>query len=398
VIPQIDKEIGISVYTTKSSSISGKIKQNENDFSVKEVLSEKAIDSFDNDEGHAVYLLKKSGIDTNHALADIEKRYGLVLKSLGLKDANAKTEQYVYTYKKINSLEEYNGKKYSAQRVGFVKKPISKKDMLGNYFEIRVSNLNDALPSFSGNENILNFFGYQRFGSKRPITHLVGKSIIKGDYEEAIEYLLNFSSKYDSEKNNEIRKLISERNSESEIIELLPYSMDIERNLLRQLSNDNDSKNAIRSIPLTLRRFYIQAYQSFLFNKTLSLAYEFEEQLFAPENDDVCFDKNFVLGKFENDSSQKLAIPLVGHSYYKKSRFDYYIKKVLEEELLTPKDFFIKDFQELSIDGGFRNASINYLNFLIHENLIKFQLSRGSYATIVLREILKPSNPLDCGF
>ena len=398
MIPQIDKEIGISVYTTKSSSISGKIKQNENDFSVKEVLSEKAIDSFDNDEGHAVYLLKKSGIDTNHALADIEKRYGLVLKSLGLKDANAKTEQYVYAYKKINSLEEYNGKKYSAQRVGFVKKPISKKDMLGNYFEIRVSNLNDALPSFSGNENILNFFGYQRFGSKRPITHLVGKSIIKGDYEEAIEYLLNFSSKYDSEKNNEIRKLISERNSESEIIELLPYSMDIERNLLRQLSNDNDSKNAIRSIPLTLRRFYIQAYQSFLFNKTLSLAYEFEEQLFAPENDDVCFDKNSVLGKFENDSSQKLAIPLVGHSYYKKSRFDYYIKKVLEEELLTPKDFFIKDFQELSIDGGFRNASINYLNFLIHENLIKFQLSRGSYATIVLREILKPSNPLDCGF
>ena len=398
MIPQIDKEIGISVYTTKSSSISGKIKQNENDFSVKEVLSEKAIDSFDNDEGHAVYLLKKSGIDTNHALADIEKRYGLVLKSLGLKDANAKTEQYVYTYKKINSLEEYNGKKYSAQRVGFVKKPISKKDMLGNYFEIRVSDLNDALPSFSGNENILNFFGYQRFGSKRPITHLVGKSIIKGDYEEAIEYLLNFSSKYDSEKNNEIRKLISERNSESEIIELLPYSMDIERNLLRQLSNDNDSKNAIRSIPLTLRRFYIQAYQSFLFNKTLSLAYEFEEQLFAPENDDVCFDKNFVLGKFENDSSQKLAIPLVGHSYYKKSRFDYYIKKVLEEELLTPKDFFIKDFQELSIDGGFRNASINYLNFHIHENLIKFQLSRGSYATIVLREILKPSNPLDCGF
>ena len=398
MIPQIDKEIGISVYTTKSSSISGKIKQNENDFSVKEVLSEKAIDSFDNDEGHAVYLLKKSGIDTNHALADIEKRYGLVLKSLGLKDANAKTEQYVYAYKKINSLEEYNGKKYSAQRVGFVKKPISKKDMLGNYFEIRVSDLNDALPSFSGNENILNFFGYQRFGSKRPITHLVGKSIIKGDYEEAIEYLLSFSSKYDSEKNNEIRKLISERNSESEIIELLPYSMDIERNLLRQLSNDNDSKNAIRSIPLTLRRFYIQAYQSFLFNKTLSLAYEFEEQLFAPENDDVCFDKNFVLGKFENDSSQKLAIPLVGHSYYKKSRFDYYIKKVLEEELLTPKDFFIKDFQELSIDGGFRNASINYLNFQIHENLIKFQLSRGSYATIVLREILKPSNPLDCGF
>ena len=157
MIPEIDKEIGISVYTTSSSSIPGKIKQNENDFLVKEVLSEKAIDSFDNLDGHAVYLLKKSGIDTNHALIDIEKRYGLILKSLGLKDANAKTEQYVYTYKKTNSLEEYSGRKYSAQRLGFVQKPILKKDMLGNYFEIRVSDLNNPLPSFTGTENVLNF-------------------------------------------------------------------------------------------------------------------------------------------------------------------------------------------------------------------------------------------------
>ena len=398
MIPQIDNEIGISVYTTKSSSVQGKIKQNENDFLVKEVLSEKAIDSFDNLDGHAVYLLKKSGIDTNHALIDIEKRYGLVLKALGLKDAHAQTEQYVYAYKKLDSLAEIEGKKYSAKRIGFVKKPISKKDMLGNIFEIKVSDLNEPLPSFTDVEKILNFFGYQRFGSKRPITHLVGKSIIKGNYEEALDYLLNFSSKYDSEKNNQFRKLISERKSESEIIELLPYSMDIERNLLKQLSKDKDPKNAIRSIPLSLRRFYIQAYQSFLFNKTLSLAYEFEEELFLSTVDDVCFDKNSILGKFENDPNQRLAIPLIGHSYYKKSRFDYYIKKILDDELLTPKDFFIKDFQEISIDGGFRNASINYLNLNINENLIKFQLSRGSYATIVLREILKPENPLDCGF
>ena len=398
MIPQIDKDIGISVYTTTFPPISGKIKQNENDFLVREILSEKAIDSFDNTYGHGVYLLKKSGIDTNHALGDIEKRYGLVLKSLGLKDANAQTEQYVYTYKKLNSLEEYVGKKYSAQRLGFTAKPISKKDMLGNYFEIKVSNLHESLQLFTGSEKILNFFGYQRFGSKRPITHLVGKSIINGDYEEALDYLLNFSSKYDSEKNNQIRKLISERKSESEIIKLLPYSMDIERNLLKQLSNDTDPKHALRSIPLSLRRFYVQAYQSFLFNKTLSLAHEFEEELFLPTTDDVCFDKNSLLGKFENIRTQKLAIPLIGHSYYKKSRFDYYIKKILEEESLTPKDFFIKDFQEISVDGGFRNASINYSNLEIDKSLIKFQLSRGSYATIVLREILKPHNPLDCGF
>ena len=361
MIPQIDKDIGISVYTTKSFPIDGKIKQNENDFSVREVLSKKALSSFGNPDGHAVYLLTKSGIDTNHALIDIEKRYGIVLKSLGLKDANAKTEQYVYTYKKLNSLEKIEGKKYSAKRVGFVIKPISKKDMLGNFFEIEISDTNESLSFFTDNEKILNFFGYQRFGSKRPITHLVGKSIVKGDYNLALEYLLNYSSKYDSEKNNKIRKLISER--KSEITELLPYSMDIERNLLNQLSIDEDPKNAIRSIPLRLRRFYVQAYQSFLFNKTLSMAYEYEEELFFPIAGDVCFDENAELGKFKNNTQQRLAIPLIGHSYYKKSRFDYYIKKTLEEESLSPKDFFINDFQETSLDGGFRNASINLKKF-----------------------------------
>ena len=398
MIPQIDQDIGISVYTTTYPSVNGKIKQNENDFSVSEVLSEKALSSFDNSEGHAVYLLKKSGIDTNHALSDIEKRYGVILKSLGLKDANATTKQYVFTHKKLKHLEKIEGKKYSAMRVGFTPKPISKKHMLGNVFEIMVSETNTPLPYFSDNEKVLNFFGYQRFGSRRPITHLVGKSIIQGNYDDTLDFLLNFSSKYDSEKNNELRKLISERKSESEVIELLPFSMDIERNLLKQLDTDKDPKNAIRSIPLKLRRFYVQAYQSFLFNKTISLAYEYEEELFSPTIDDVCFDKNFELGKHQNDPSQKLAIPLIGHSYYKKSRFDYYIKKILEDESLSPKDFFINDFQELSLDGGFRNASIDIQDFSIQQNLVKFQLSRGSYATIVLRELLKPENPLECGF
>ena len=59
MIPQIDKEIGISVYTTKSNPVNGKIKQNEDDFLVSEVLSDTILSSFDNPEGHAVYLLKK---------------------------------------------------------------------------------------------------------------------------------------------------------------------------------------------------------------------------------------------------------------------------------------------------------------------------------------------------
>ena len=398
MIPKIDSDLGISLYATKSVGTGGTIKKSNDDFKVKELLSEKALKTISNDHGLSVYILKKNGIDTSHALSDVEKRFGLVLKSLGLKDANAVTEQYVFSKTISKSFETIQGKNYSLKRLGFVKKPLSKKDMIGNHFEIKVENPSNHISDFNEYEKILNFFGYQRFGSKRPITHLVGKAIIQNDYQAALDLLLNYSSQYDTEENNANRKIIAERTSELSVIDKIPKSMDIEITLLKKLSKTKDLKIVIRSIPLHMRRFYIQAYQSYIYNKTLSLAFDYGEELFSAKEGDVCFDRNYILGKFQNDPLQKLAIPLVGHSYFKKTRFDFYIQKILDEEEVSLNDFFIKDFQEISIEGGFRNAIIQCNNFQINDNIVKFHLSRGSYATIILREILKPENPLESGF
>ena len=398
MIPKIDSDLGISLYATKSVGTGGTIKKSNDDFKVKELLSEKALKTISNDHGLSVYILKKNGIDTSHALSDVEKRFGLVLKSLGLKDANAVTEQYVFSKTISKSFETIQGKNYSLKRLGFVKKPLSKKDMIGNHFEIKVENPSNHISDFNEYEKILNFFGYQRFGSKRPITHLVGKAIIQNDYQAALDLLLNYSSQYDTEENNANRKIIAERTSELSVIDKIPKSMDIEITLLKKLSKTKDLKIVIRSIPLHMRRFYIQAYQSYIYNKTLSLAFDYGEELFSAKEGDVCFDRNYILGKFQNDPSQMLAIPLVGPSYFKKTRFDFYIQKILDEEEVSLNDFFIKDFQEISIEGGFRNAIIQCNNFQINDNIVKFHLSRGSYATIILREILKPENPLESGF
>ena len=398
MIPEIDSELGLNVYSTKFSGTNGKIKQNNKDFEVSEVISEKALDTISEETGFAIYNLRKNGIDTNHALRDVEKRFGLVLRALGLKDSHAITEQFVQAKTISRSLEKIDGKKYSLKRIGFSKKPIAKQDMLGNKFKIKISDSTKDISQFNEHDKILNFFGYQRFGSKRPITHLVGKAIIQKDYQKAIDFLLNYSSKYDSEENNHYRKLIAERKSELEIIDQLPRSMDIETAVLRSLAKSNDQKTAIREIPLQMRRFYVQAYQSYIFNKTLSMAFEYEEELFHPKESDVCYDRTSQLGKFQNEPDQRLTVPLVGHSYFKKTRFDYYIQKILETEEVSPSEFLIKDFQEISVEGGFRNSSIQCDNFQTSNDIIEFQLSRGSYATIVIREILKPGDPLSCGF
>jgi|TARA_B100001750_G_scaffold36111_1_gene25738 tRNA pseudouridine13 synthase len=397
VIPEIDSEVGLSVYSTKFSGSKGKIKQSNEDFQVSEVISEKALGTISEDNGLSVYLLTKNGIDTTHALHDIEKRYGLTLRALGLKDSNAVTEQFVQTKTVSRSLEKIEGKRYSLKRIGFSKKPIAKQDMLGNKFRIKISDSTN-ISQFDEYDKILNFFGYQRFGSKRPITHLVGKAIIQKNYQKAIDFLLGYSSKYDSDENNHYRKLISERKSDSEVIDELPKSMDIEISILKSLVKSDDQKIAIRKIPLQMRRFYVQAYQSYIYNKTLSMAFAYGEDLFLPQENDVCYDRTNKLGKFQNELGQRLTVPLVGHSYFKKTRFDYYIQKILEEEEVLPSEFLIKDFQEISAEGGFRNSSIQCDDFQVSNDTVEFQLSRGSYATIVIREILKPEDPLSCGF
>ncbi len=210
--------------------------------------------------------------------------------------------------------------------------------------------------------------------------------------------ILNTNSEYDTSQNNEVRNIISQSRNYSEIIDKIPKSMDIELVVMKEMEKSNDPVKAIRAIPLQMRRFYVQAYQSFLFNRTISEAFEYGENLFEAETNDVCFDRNYTLGKFQNDESQKLAVPLVGHSYYKKTRFDFHIQKILFDEAVSTKDFMIKELQETSIEGGFRNASLSCTNYSLNDNTVSFTLSRGSFATILLREIMKPEEPLLAGF
>ena len=398
MIPKIDRELGLSVYSTTFQGCGGKIKLQNKNFRVKEIISEKSKKLILDKDGFAVYLLKKNGIDTTHALDDIKKRFGLALKSLGLKDSSAVTEQYVYSITKTKPIEKIEGKKYNLERIGFIKKPLSKKDMIGNHFIIKIDNPSKNIDKFSEFGHILNFFGYQRFGSKRPITHIVGKKIVQKDFKGAVDVILNANSEHDIQQNNEIRNIISQSRNYSEIINKIPKSMDIELAVMTEMDESNDPVKAIRAIPLQMRRFYVQAYQSFLFNRTISEAFEYGENLFDAQNDDVCFDKDAILGKFQNDESQKLAIPLVGHSYYKKTRFDFHIQKILFDEAVSTKDFLIKELQEASIDGGFRNAVLSCTDYSLNDNIVSFTLSRGSFATIVLREIMKPNEPLLAGF
>jgi len=275
---------------------------------------------------------------------------------------------------------------------------LSKKDMIGNNFKIQISDCSDDLSSFTEHNRILNFYGYQRFGSKRPVTHLIGKAILQRNFDMAVELILSFTSSYDSTENTEIRNKLSDKINYKKYYDKIPSQMDIEKIVLKEMIEHDDSIRAIRAIPLSLRRFYIQAYQSFIFNQSLSSAFLDGENLFESQSGDVCYDSKSIIGKFKDGVEQYLSLPFVGYSYYKKTRFNPQISKILIQEEITPKDFFIKEMQEVSSEGGFRQAAIHCSDYVSHDNHVEFSLSRGSFATILLREIMKPSNPIESGF
>ncbi len=398
MIPDLDSQIGINVYSTKFNGIGGKIRVVPEDFQVSEVISQKAENSINDQSGYVVYKLKKKKIDTNHALSDIFRRKGIRLKALGLKDASAITEQFVCSGNKGKTIKNFSTDRYSVEKIGFVKKPLSKKDMVANHFKIKISESAAGLSSFTDHDKILNFYGYQRFGSKRPVTHLVGKAILQRDFPKAVELILSFTSVFDSKENTEIREKLAERENYLKYLDQVPPQMDIERIVLKEMIEHGDALRAIRRIPISLRRFYIQAYQSLIFNQSLSLAFSDGEDLFEARPDDVCFDSKSIIGKYVQGLDQRLALPFVGYSYYKKTRFDYQISKILEREEIAPKDFFIKEMQEVSSEGGFRQAAVHCSDYSSYDDVVEFSLSRGSFATILLREIIKPADPIFAGF
>jgi tRNA pseudouridine13 synthase len=108
--------------------------------------------------------------------------------------------------------------------------------------------------------------------------------------------------------------------------------------------------------------------------------------------------------KFENmkDNRAVPAVRMAGYSFQGgKGRFEALTEKILEEEGVNPKDFYIKEMQELSHQGGFRQAPLWCMGFS-HERgpplTVSFSLPKGSYATTLLREIMRPQDPIRSGF
>lgn len=413
-ISQIDSRAGIECYCTSFAGTGGSIKQGSEGFMVSELVNESLDISLSYNENHRypLYILEKRDIDSNHALFEIERELHMRFRVMGIKDAKAVTTQYAGMERVMrNPPAELKSRHTRLTLKGFTKHPLQKKFLAGNKFEIRIYNVRSSdLSGFVPHiGKVGNFYGLQRFGSERLVTHLIGREIVKRNFIQAVELLLCHTTEFDTQMSREIRNKCVDPSNYRQVLKMLPRGMDIERQVLSALVAGRDTIAALRAVPITIRRLFVQAYQAYIFNRCLSRAVMEGEDLLQPQTEDLCFEMEgpATFGriiKYNPTSKTKLvpAIRMAGYTFQPgKGRFENITRAIMqEEEEVSAKDFYIKEMQELSHQGGFRQAPLWCTDFRYERDplTVSFKLPRGSYATTLLREIIKPGDPIRSGF
>ncbi len=390
-------------YYSKTSGIGGEIKKEPEDFVVEEIAGDgsvlevgKRIEREDKEGDFTHFVLQKRNWNTPQALREISNKLGVGRKRFsfaGTKDRNAVTVQLCSAYKippeKILALElkdvEINGawKSDKELRMG---------GLLGNRFKIMVRGAESNSEGRVGEimdelgRKIVNYFGEQRFGSVRRNTHLVGREILRNDFNSAVmNFLSYFDEKERNEKAREARKELSETGDFGKALKGFPKYLKYERAVLSHLAKEpKDFVGALQKIPRSISLMFVHAYQSHLFNMMLSE--RVEEGQFEKESGEYLCGENFYgfpeVGKKEG--GKWLVCKILGYESEPNEREE----EILEREGVHISDFKIGSFPQLSSKGSWRSFFTPLKDFSFSKDTFSFELSSGSYATAALREFL----------
>jgi tRNA pseudouridine13 synthase len=456
-VPKIDRLLGIEIYATETAGVGGVIRESVDDFVVEEVLVDGSKATIESSARHRVlgaspsrqrYLLcvlVKRNWDTFIALRNIAKQLDISQRQIhiaGIKDAKAVTAQHITVEDcSIEEAAKVNVKDIEVRPVGYVHEKLSSYYLLGNHFTIcvkaikhsestvakRIANVAETLDAVCG---IPNFFGHQRFGTTRPITHLVGKAIVEGRFEGAAMLFLAKSSVHEHPSSRQAREELQSTQDFERALQNFPRQLRFERFMLRHLvENPADFVGAFLRLPVKLQALFVQAYQSYMFNRFLSERVKNGFSLNKAEVGDYVVNversglpmvnvANVARSENITETNQlvkagrmRVALPLIGMKQrLSQGAMGQIERRILEEEGVRTENFRVNAIPEMSRRGGLRAVLAPVQGFKLHgvsavdsnerehQADLSFMLPRGSYATVLLREIMKPSDPIKAGF
>jgi len=415
--------VGLQCFFTDAPGLGGRLKKYPEDFRVKE-----EIDLFEESEGeYSIAKVWSRNWETNRLIKKLSRELNISRKNIdfcGTKDKRAITTQWISFKCAPEKLNNLNIKDVEIQEVFTSHRSLTMGAHKRNRFEILIRDLDvepeEALrradkigEKIDYEGGFPNWFGVQRFGTLRPITHIVGKKILEGDFEGAVKTYVASPKKGEGKSCYEAREFMENNWDPKKGLGMYPQVLTFERGMLKYLKdNPKDFVSALKTLPHNLLMMFVHAYQSYLFNRMVSLRLERELPLndalvgdvVLPADSEGLPNKDTQVKVREHNLSKAsemvregkafVSAPLYGHrSKFSEGEQGDIEREVIEEENIEKEDFIIPEISSISSTGTRRNifAPVKDLEWKLQGDALKlnFSLNKGTYATTLLREFMK---------
>ena len=400
--------------TADLPGIGGAIRQNLEDFRVSELPLYEASGAGD----HVYFRIEKVGVPTPAAVDRIARYMGVRPGDIGLaglKDAQAITTQML-------SLEHADAARLAAYRdaqvrvvwVGRHGNKLRPGHLAGNRFDVRIRGVGEGqleaareVLEVLKRRGVPNYFGPQRFGA-RGDTDKLGAALVRGDLREFLAIYLGRSSPADPPECRGARDAF-DAGFLPRAQQLWPWHYGSERRALAAWKRTGKAGPAIAAIDKRMRRLYVSAFQSRIFNDVLtrrlgSLDELWEGDLAEKAENGAVF--AVVDAAAEQERCRRFEIsptgPIVGY----RGKLAEGRMGEIEREVLGAAGASAEDFRRvgaLKVKGGRRalrfalggpdlTAGRDEAGEFVG---LAFTAPSGCYATVVLREIMKTDATLD---
>jgi tRNA pseudouridine13 synthase len=395
--------------TPEFPGVGGVIKQRNEDFFVQEIPLYEA-----SGEGEHVYCeIQKIGITTFDAMHKLGKALDISTRDIGyagMKDAHAITRQVFSiqgtTPEAVMALHlpgitiQWASRHGNKLRLGHLK---------GNRLAIKIREVTATdvvklkpVLDVIERRGMPNFFGEQRFG-RRNNNDLLGAALIRGDHEMVLKLLLGSPNPtLDSKPTMDARGAFDKRDN-ARAMQLWPRSGGIERRVLARLMKTHRPSAAIHAIDDKIRRLWVSAVQSRLFNDVLAKRISSIDKLM--DGDLAYKHDNGACFRVESASTEQPRCdafeisptgPLVGYRMTMPEGEPLRI----EQDAMTEVSLAAKDFRQsgkMRVKGARRPLRIKPENIEIAGGVdefgshitVAFTLPAGAFATVLLRELMK---------
>ncbi len=391
--------------TAQIPGTGGVIKESPDDFIVSEIASYEPCGTGE----HLYLLIEKCGLTTLEAIRRVAAALKIPERDIGyagMKDAVGITRQTISLQRvpaeaalalSLDGIKVLSAVRHTNKlKLGHLK---------GNRFRIIIRGVNAASAAdvhdvlhVLKSRGVPNYFGYQRYGAQGN-SHLIGAAMLRGDWQGAVDGLMGTS---EAVRDEEWRAAIDayRQGHISEAFQRMPRHCRSERDVLQRLLAKPDAwEKAFSAIHPRLKKLYLSAFQSSLFDKVVELRLPCIDQIQTGDLawkhlNGACFLVEDLAA--EAPRAEAFEISASGPMFGSRMTEPTGAVRELEQGVLATTGISVESFNcggGLRMEGERRSVRVPLgdPSFVLENDRLQleFSLPKGSYATAVVREITK---------